>query len=509
MNIANWLYIQGKKSPELPAIYHGTESLFTYRQFATMAYQYGQILRVQYHCAAGDRVVLYASNRFEYLIALYAIFWIGAVIVPVNYRLHPKELEWVLEDTGSKLILSDNGNLSEQITIADNITELSLAQLESICLNSTQADFTMPYTRRMNDLAWLFYTSGTTGRPKGVMLSHENLIAMSLCVETDVLHLSHEDCMYYVAPLSHGAGLYNFIAVRKGVKHILPKSKSFSASDLFKLAPQLKNICIFTAPTMLKRITEVTKKEAYNGEGLKTIICGGAPLYAVDFFEAEQQLGPVISQIYGQGETPMTITALSTTDLLNLDKENKETIISTVGTPHSCVEVAIVDESMQPLANGTPGEIVVRGTTVMKGYWNNPKATAETIIDGWLKTGDIGFLNDSGYLTLTDRSKDVIISGGINIYPREVEEVLLKHEDVSEVSVLGAQSQEWGEIVTAHVVLKTKNSIDEEDLKNWSKDFLASFKCPKKIYFHQKLPKNAYGKVVKAELLLAIKENSN
>lgn len=504
MNIIQWLYAQQQQNPTRPALYVGNELKADYQTFAAAVHTLAMRLKDEYQCQPGDRVVIYAKNCMEYLVAMYAVWWIGGVASPVNYRLHPKEVEWIIQDTGAKLVITLDGDLLPMLEVSSHCQELALMSLDVAVLGQNTT-ITPPLTVSSDTLAWLFYTSGTTGHPKGVMLTHQNLMSMSLCYPIDVHHVDHNDSIYYAAPISHGAGLYNFIFTRVGARHVFPQSGGFSEIELMENARTLGNLCFFAAPTILKRLTKAAQEHQYHGEGIKNIICGGAPLYVADYLEAEKQLGGVISQIYGQGECPMTITSMRQSDIQSKTVEAKKEYVQTVGSAQSCVEVSVVDANMCNLPLGVSGEIVVRGPVVMKGYWNNPEATQTTIVNGWLKTGDVGFLNEAGNLTLTDRSKDVIISGGSNIYPREVEEVLLHHPDIHEVSVIGVEDPEWGEIVTAHIATNSGEEIDADILKEWCRASIAAFKSPKKYYFYKELPKNSYGKIVKAELRALMK----
>lgn len=500
MNIANWLSAQALNRPSAPALFEGTKQQATYAQFAQAAQNLSEQLVTHYGCQPGDRVVLYAPNQLNYLIAMHAVWWFGGVIVPVNYRLHPKEIAWILNDTQAKVVLSQDGLLHEAITLPATCSELALALLTPLSVCSS-APLDQPVSRDDQDLAWLFYTSGTTGKPKGVMLSHQNLIAMSLCYPTDVHAIDANDHIYYAAPMSHGSGLYNFVFIRHGARHVIPASQGFDGSELLATADQLGQLCFFAAPTMLKRLTQIAQQNQHTGQGIKAIVCGGAPLYIADYLAARQQLGPIIQQIYGQGESPMTISSLNQQDLLDDQHPHWPQRVASVGRPHSCIEIAIRDPKGQPCPPTVSGEVWVRGATIMQGYWANPSATAETIQNNWLKTGDIGYLDFHGYLTLTDRSKDVIISGGSNIYPREIEEILLQHEAVFDAAVVGHPDMEWGEIVTAHLVTRDQCPIDATVLDEWCKTHLAAFKRPKAYYFYPELPKNSYGKVIKQLLI--------
>ena len=256
---------------------------------------------------------------------------------------------------------------------------------------------------------------------------------------------------------------------------------------------------MFMAPTMVRRLTDVAKREGRRGEGIKTIVYGGGPMYVADIVEAVDWFGPRFVQIYGQGECPMAITALSRDEVADRTHPNWQGRLASVGRAQSVVELAI-DGAKAP---GDVGEIMVRGLPVMPGYWRNLEATNATLVDGWLHTGDMGFLDEDGYLTLRDRSKDVIISGGSNIYPREVEEALLTHEGVREVSVVGQPDPEWGELVVAFVV---GDAVSDADLDAHCLAQIARFKRPKAYIRVEGLPKNNYGKVLKTELRKMLEE---
>jgi long-chain acyl-CoA synthetase len=259
---------------------------------------------------------------------------------------------------------------------------------------------------------------------------------------------------------------------------------------------------MFAAPTMVKRMTQVALATGETGTGLRTIIYAGGPMYLADIVEAVDHFGPIFAQIYGQGECPMGITALARADVADRAHPRWRERLQSVGRAQSAVEVQIGDADGTPLPVGTHGEIMVRGDTVMPGYWNNPKATAKTIVNGWLMTGDMGFMDEDGYVTMQDRSKDMIISGGSNVYPREVEEVLLMHPDVTEVSVVGRTHPDWGEEVVAFVV----GRADPAALDQLCNDNIARFKRPKAYFTVPDLPKNNYGKVLKTELRKRLEE---
>ncbi|ROL73865.1 class I adenylate-forming enzyme family protein [Pseudomonas vranovensis] len=507
MNIAHWLRDAAQRWPQRPALFEGQRQVADYQAFAAQARARAVQLREQYGIAPGERVALLMKNSCSYLELLYAIWWSGAVAVPINSKLHALEAAWIAGNAGARLVYTDDGQVFASSALPSGCQELA-AHAPSPQGPLADEQLPEPYPRQDSDLAWLFYTSGTTGRSKGVMLSHGNLIAMSLCYPLDVDAVAFEDAVVYAAPMSHGAGLYNFIHVRCGARHVVPASRGFQAAELFELAQQLGQVSLFAAPTMVKRMVDQARLQGYAGEGIKTIVYGGGPMYLADLAQALDTFGPRLVQIYGQGECPMTISALSRQAIADRGHADWAQIAASVGRAHACVEVRVVDAQGQPLAAGEPGQIVVRGPVVMQGYWDNPQATQEALVNGWLLTGDIGFFNQQGFLTLTDRCKDVIISGGSNIYPREVEEVLMQHPEVFEVCVVGEADAEWGESVVAFVALRSPDSLDAQALNQWFLARMASFKKPKKFVFCPELPKNSYGKILKTRLRQWLQEPS-
>lgn len=366
-----------------------------------------------------------------------------------------------------------------------------------------------PYPTLPSDEIWLFYTSGTTGRPKGVMLTALNLTLMTLGYLADVDEVSPEDAILYAAPMSHGAGLYNFVHVMRGARHVVPLSGGFEAEEVLDLGESVGNISMFAAPTMVRRLVDAARGRA-TFDGIKTVIYGGGPMYLADIVEAVEVMGPRFVQIYGQGECPMAITSLSRAEVADRASANWKARLGSVGRAQSGVRLRIARADGSEAAVGEIGEVLVQGAPVMAGYWtghsNGAESTAKAIRDGWLWTGDMGALDADGYLTLHDRSKDVIISGGSNIYPREVEEVLLTHPAVHEVSVVGRPDAEWGEDVVAFICLRDGADVTEAELDALCLANIARFKRPKCYYFVPDLPKNNYGKVLKGALREQLKE---
>jgi len=505
MNVAEWLARSGRRYPDRPALFSGETQLTDYQGFARSAAAIGAGLRAQYGIAPGDRVAIFAKNTPAYLEAMFGAWFAGAAIVPINAKLHPKEAAYIIENSGASLVFATaplGGELAGALAQpGPRLIDLEGAEFEALRQSTPLA---APVERAGSDMAWLFYTSGTTGRPKGVMISHGNMQAMVASYFADVDAVHSTDAALYAAPLSHGAGLYCIQHVLKAARHVVPVSGGFDPDEIFALARNLGDIHMFAAPTMVKRLVATAREHGETGEGIRTIVYGGGPMYLSDIVEAVDVLGPRFCQIYGQGESPMTITALDRASVADRSHPRWRERLASVGTAQLSVEVRIVDEAGKAMATGETGEILVRGAPVMQGYWRDPEATAAALRDGWLWTGDMGALDADGFLTLKDRSKDVIISGGTNIYPREVEEALLTHPGVREVSVIGVPDPEWSESILAYVVAEPDSDngtgLDAAELDRHCLDRIARFKRPKAYRFVSELPKNNYGKVLKTEL---------
>ena len=382
------------------------------------------------------------------------------------------------------------------------MTEADSAQADALLQHATALPAITE--RHADDTAWLFYTSGTTGRPKGVMITHHNLMTMGLGYFCDVDPVAPGDAIVYAAPMSHGAGIYAIPHLMAGARHVVPASGGFDTAELFDLGLKTGPLSLFAAPTIVKRLVDEAEHRDHSpqrcAQSFKTIVYGGAPMYAADIQRALRVMGPRFVQIYGQGESPMTGTVLSRTHLADRDHPRHAERIASVGVAQTPVRIRVADAQGRDMPPGEVGEVLIGGDSVMAGYWRNPEATAAAIREGWLWTGDMGSLDADGFLTLKDRSKDLIISGGSNIYPREVEEVLLTAPGVAEVSVVGAPDPEWGEVVVAFVVAAPGAQPDAGQLDAHCIEHIARFKRPKRYEFVEALPKNNYGKVLKTEL---------
>ena len=490
MNLASWLMRTAQVSGDQPALFHGTDQIANYTELADMVQSCAAWLQDN-GVAPGDHIGIFMKNTPEYLTVFYGIWAAGAVAVPINGKLHPKEADWILENSEAKLVFCCDG-LGAALSEIECCVPVFVPALGDF---KDGRSFQI-VDRHSDDLAWLFYTSGTTGRPKGVMITHGMICQMALGYFADVDHVSAQDTALYAAPMSHGAGLYNIMHMRVGARHVVPKSGGFEEGEIFELARHFGNVHMFAAPTMVKRMTQIAKEHGETGAGIRTIVYAGGPMYLADIIEAVDHFGPIFVQVYGQGECPMGITALSREEVCDRTHPNWKERLKSVGRAQSTVEVQIGDENGNILPIGEIGEIMVRGDLVMPGYWKNPDASEKTLRDGWLQTGDMGAMDQDGYVTMHDRSKDMIISGGTNIYPREVEEVLMTHPDVIEASVVGRPNAEWGEDVVAFVV----GDVSTDVLDDLCLSQIARFKRPKDYVFIDQLPKNNYGKVLKTVL---------
>jgi len=483
MNLAQLLHDAARRLPDAPALALGSRPVATYRELSARVASLAAGLRAR-GLAPGERVALAMKNCPEYYELMLACWHAGLAAVPVNAKLHPKEFAYILENSGARLAFV-TPDLESAVPGG-----LSVASGEYRRLRAS-APMT-PTEVAPDDLAWLFYTSGTTGVPKGAMLTHRNILFATLAYYADIDRLGPGDSILHAAPMSHGSGFYGIAHLAAGALNVIPESGGFEPDEIFALIAAHGGVSFFAAPTMVVRLLASPAAGRASLGHLKTIIYGGAPMYVADAGRAIDLFGPRLYQLYGQGESPMTITGLPPSDHASRRR------LETCGFARTGVEVRVADGEDRSLPPGEVGEILTRSECVMAGYWRNPEASAQALRGGWLHTGDVGSLDEAGYLTIRDRSKDMIISGGSNIYPREIEEVLLRHPAVAECSVIGRPHPEWGEEVVAFVVRRA--DVSPQELDALCLEHIARFKRPRDYRFVEGLPKNNYGKVLKTEL---------
>ena len=495
MNLFSLLERTARQWPEGGAVYLGDRCVQTWAALRQRSLALAGELAAR--GPVGSRVAIASENAPAYLEMMFATWAAGGAVVPLNYKLHAKEMAQIVEDADAAVVFASPALAPalqsalpspwrERIVVTETPGYEALFQGGPAAVAATEPQ----------SLAWLFYTSGTTGRSKGAMLSHRNLMSMTLGHLADVESIDESCSQIHAAPMSHGSGLYIPAYVARGARQVVPASQGFDPAEFLALCDSHPGCGAFLAPTMVQRLRLAAQAGGHLPGQLRTIVYGGGPMYVQELRKSLAVFGQVFVQIYGQGESPMTITWVRREDHASGD----EAILGSVGVARTGVEVRVVDEGGHDVSPGDIGEIIVRGDVVMAGYWNNASGTAEALREGWLHTGDMGSLDARGYLTLRDRSKDVVISGGSNIYPREVEEALLTHAGVAEVSVVGQVDEEWGEVVVAFVVAAPGEDLTPQDLDAHCLDRIARFKRPKRYLFLDALPKNSYGKVLKRQL---------
>jgi len=508
MNVGAMLTKSARNFPDHLAIVHGSKRR-SYLEFNCRANRLANALG-RLGIRQGDHVAVLQYNYPETLESMFAAFKSGCSVVPINFRLHPKEFAFIIDHSGARVVILSpefNDAINEIRSSIPNVEHLitlsgasgELMDYETVL--SAESDRFMDVDVHPDDTAWLFYTSGTTGMPKGAMLTHRNLLAMTMNFYADMCPgFGPDDAALHAAPLSHGSGLYALPNIAKGAANVILESKSFDPALVFETIEKHRITNMFAAPTMIKLMVESPALTRCDITSLRSLNYGGAPMLVEDLKEAMAKLGPCLVQLFGQAESPMTITYLSHRDHVLKGTPKQMQRLASAGIERTDVEVKIFGPEDEELPVGEMGEIVTRSELVMKGYWRNEAATKETIRNGWLHTGDMGYMDEQGYLFIMDRSKDMIISGGENIYPREIEEALVKHSAVREVAVIGIPDPKWGEAVKAVVALVEGASVTEDELILFCKDNIAGYKKPKSIDFVKELPKNNYGKILKREL---------
>lgn len=444
--------------------------------------------------ASGDRVATYLPNSIAHVVAQQAILRAGAVWVGINRRLAPPEVAFMLEHADVRVALADPDGLGSvpsagrtvlDVTGADAVLERRLA---------TEPATPPRPPARPEDVARLRYTSGTTGRPKAAVLTHGCALASLRNLLAELHELGPDDAVAHVAPLTHASEALLGPAFWRGVRSVL--CHDFEPAAFRALIARERVSLLFLVPTMIASLIDGAARPEELAS-LRTLVYGAAPIPEDLMVRALDVLGPVLLQIYGLSECPFPITTLRKEDHLEPARRGS------CGTPTALNEVEVLDEAGVALPPGEVGTIAVRGPQLMREYWGDPEATAAALADGWLHTGDLGRLDEAGFLTLVDRSDDVIISGGFNVYPREVEVVLEAHPAIAEAAVVGIPHERWGRGVAAWVVCKPSQSADARELIDFCRARLAGYKKPLQVTFVDALPKSSTGKLLRRALRTA------
>ena len=451
----------------------------------------------------GDRLTILAENTHKYIEVYFAAAKLGVSVTPLNFRLSDTELEHIVTDSEATAFLAGDGYELRASGLRER-----LGRIKDWIALDTRADGYIDYEELIegasseepdadvdeDEMAILMYTGGTTGLPKGVMMSHRNIMTalLSMIIGTG---FTHDDSTCFVLPLFHVSFWPALGMLMVGGKVVINRRPDLNG--ILQLIQDEQCTHINAVPTVYGWILQFADVDAYDLSSLRSITYAGSPFPPEVLKQCIQKFGDIFAQGYGMTE------ALGATQLAPWDhvlEGEKTKLLASAGKEAPCAEVRVVDEHDALAKPGELGEIVVRGKHVMMGYWKNPELTEKTLRNGWYHTGDMGYMNEDGYLFLVDRKADMIVSGGENVYPKEVEDVLYEHPAVMEAAVVSAPDDKWGERVQAAVVLKAEQSATEEDLIAHCRGKLGGYKCPKAVEFWDELPKTPVGKIMRKDV---------
>lgn len=497
-----------RRFPDRPAIIW-RDRTWTWAEFAS---------RVQVAAGAlaargvrhGDRVLLHARNSNAVLETMFASWMLGAVWVPTNFRLTPPEVAYLAASSGAAVHIFDTAFPEHAAAAkAENPAcrlEISIGAEWDALASGNDAPVLRAADVAYDHPAWFFYTSGTTGRPKAGVLTHgqmEYVVCNHLC---DLMPATTEsDVSLVVAPLSHGAGVHALPQVARGAATVLLSGERLDCEEAWRLVERHRVTNMFTVPTILTMLTRHDAVDRHDHSSLRYVIYAGSPMYRADQVHALRKLGKVLVQYFGMGEVTGNITVLPP-ELHSLD--DSEMRVGSCGFPRTGMEIGILDMDGGFMPAGTTGEICVRGPGVFHGYHNNPDATAQATLFGWFHTGDLGHVDEQGFVYITGRASDMYISGGSNVYPREIEEALLTHPSVAEACVVGLPDARWGESGVAVLVAADGATIEQDAVLAHLEGRLAKYKWPARVVVWSELPKSGYGKVTKRDVKRLLEESS-
>jgi long-chain acyl-CoA synthetase len=491
LNLASLLTESAERSPDAPAIRLGEVEL-SYAELDDRSARLATLLREK-GVERGDRVGVMLPNVPEFPVAYYGVLRAGGIVVPMNVLLKEREIAFYLEDSGAKLLLAWHG-FAEEARAGAADAGAELVEVEPAAFAATLAELEpSPGVAETaeDDIAVLLYTSGTTGKPKGAELTHLNLARNAEISSRTTCEVGAGDIVLGALPLFHSFGQSVGMNASLRVGACLTLVPKFDPGEALATMERDGVTHFYGVPTMFGALLHHPERERYDTSALRNCITGGASMPVEVLRGFEEAFGAKVLEGYGLSETSPVASSN------HPDMERKP---GSIGTPIEGVEMRVVDESDQPVSRGEVGEIVIRGHNIMKGYWQRPEATAEAMRGGWFHSGDMARVDEDGYFYIVDRKKDLIIRGGYNVYPREVEEVLYEHPKIREAAVLGVPHDEWGEEIGAAVVLHEGEELSSEEVSAYVKDRIAAYKYPRAVWFLDDLPKGPTGKILKREI---------
>jgi len=493
MNLASIVTGSAERSPESPAIRLGDGEL-SYAALDDASARLAALLREK-GLEQGDRIGVMLPNVPQFPIAYYGVLRAGGVVVPMNVLLKRREIAFYLEDSGTKLLFAWHG-FAEEAREGAAEAGAELIEVEPASFSAALAEQEpapgLAETAE-DDTAVILYTSGTTGKPKGAELTHLNLARNAEVSSRTTCEVDQGDVVLGALPLFHSFGQTVGMNASLRVGACLTLVPKFDPGEALATMQRDEVTHFYGVPTMFGALLHHPERESFDISALRTCVTGGASMPVEVLRGFEDAFGAVVLEGYGLSET--SPVACSN----HPDKERKA---GSIGTPIDGVEMQVVDEDDNPVAQGEVGEIVIRGHNIMKGYWQRPDATEEAMRGGWFHSGDMARTDEDGYFYIVDRKKDLIIRGGYNVYPREVEEVLYEHPKIREAAVVGVPHDEWGEEIGAAVVLHDGEELPAEEVSAYVKERIAAYKYPRVVWFLDDLPKGPTGKILKREIEL-------
>ena len=497
MNLSQFLTDTSRRHPNDIGLVWG-DVTWTWAELEARSTAFAAALRDRYGLQKGDRLLVQSANCNQMFEAAFACWKLGCIWVPANFRQTPEDVAWLAASSGAKGLLAgaefaDHIAACDEVAFTVTIGGAGDDDYDVLVAAHADASVTAAVVDR-DDPAWFFFTSGTTGKPKAAVLTHGQ---MAFVVTNHLCDLmpgtGPDDASIVVAPLSHGAGIHQLTQVAHGVKTILPGGTRFDAAEVWRLIAQWRVTNAFTVPTIVKLLVEHPSVHDHDHSSLRYVIYAGAPMYRADQIRALEVLGPVLVQYFGLGEVTGNITVLPP---VHHSVDDAAMRIGTCGFARTGMQVQVQDATGREVAAGETGEVAVIGPAVFAGYHDNSEANAKAFRDGWFLTGDLGHMDAAGFLYLTDRASDMYISGGSNIYPREIEEKVLQHPAISECAVLGIPDPTWGEVGIA-VCVARGDAPDSAALLEWLAAKVPRYKMPKSVVFWTEMPKSGYGKITK------------